>query len=149
MVAVSDQECAQADFFLSICPPSDALALAEKMAALIAPGSKKPVYVDCNALSPPTKVAIGNVILEAWSHGLPVVSTATDGPLEILSHGEDGLLVPREAPSALAATLIDLLLASPAERRRLGDNGKATLQRRHSEAAITQAYLDLYQRLTS
>ena len=37
MIAASDQECAQADFFLSILPPSDALALAEKMAALIAP----------------------------------------------------------------------------------------------------------------
>src|SRR5204862_6940447 len=47
MVAVSDQECAQADFFLSICPPSEALALAKKMAALIAPASKKPIYVDC------------------------------------------------------------------------------------------------------
>ena len=67
MVAVSDQECAQADFFLSICPPSDALALAEKMAALIAPGNKKPIYVDCNAVSPPTKVVIGNAILKAGS----------------------------------------------------------------------------------
>jgi len=67
MIAVSDQECAQADFFLSICPPSDALALAEKMAALIAPGNKKPIYVDCNAVSPPTKVVIGNAILKAGS----------------------------------------------------------------------------------
>ena len=67
MVAVSDQECAQADFFLSICPPSDALALAEKMAALIAPNDKKPIYVDCNAVSPPNKVAIGNIILKAGS----------------------------------------------------------------------------------
>ena len=67
MVAVSDQECAQADFFLSICPPSDALALAEKMAALIAPSNKKPIYVDCNAVSPPTKVEIGNAILKAGS----------------------------------------------------------------------------------
>jgi 3-hydroxyisobutyrate dehydrogenase-like beta-hydroxyacid dehydrogenase len=67
MVAVSDQECAQADFFLSICPPSDALALAQKMAALIAPGNKKPIYVDCNAVSPPTKVVIGNAILQAGS----------------------------------------------------------------------------------
>ena len=67
MVAVSDQECAQADFFLSICPPSDALALAEKMAALIAPNDKKPIYVDCNAVSPPTKVIIGNAILKAGS----------------------------------------------------------------------------------
>ena len=67
MIAVSDQECAQADFFLSICPPSDALALAEKMAALIAPGNKKPIYVDCNAVSPPNKVAIGNIVLKAGS----------------------------------------------------------------------------------
>ena len=46
----------------SLRSPSDALALAEKMAALIAPGSRKPIYVDC-AVSPPTKVAIGDVIL--------------------------------------------------------------------------------------
>ena len=76
MVAVSDQECAQADFFLSICPPSDALALAEKMASLIAPGNKKPIYVDCNAVSPPTKVMIGNVILKA---GAPFVDVGIIG----------------------------------------------------------------------
>ena len=72
MVAVSDQECVQADIFLSICPPSDAMALAEKMAALIALSSKKPLYVDCNAVSPPNKVAIGNIILKAGSRFVDV-----------------------------------------------------------------------------
>jgi L-threonate 2-dehydrogenase len=67
MVPVSDQEMAKADYFLSILPPSDALGLAERMAAQIAPSNHKPIYVDCNAVSPPTKVAIGNVILEAGS----------------------------------------------------------------------------------
>ena len=38
------------------------MALAEKMAALIKPSNKKPIYVDCNAVSPPTKVEIGEVI---------------------------------------------------------------------------------------
>ena len=76
MVAVSDQECAQADFFLSICPPSEALALAEKIAVLIAPGNKKPIYVDCNAVSPPTKVVIGNAILKA---GAPFVDVGIIG----------------------------------------------------------------------
>ena len=76
MAAVSDQECAQADFFLSICPPSDALALAQKMAALIVLNSKKPVYVDCNAVSPPSKVAIGNVILKC---GAPFVDVGIIG----------------------------------------------------------------------
>src|SRR4029078_7659833 len=52
MVAVSDQARARSDYFLSILPPSDALALAEKMAALIGPSNHKPIYVDCNAVSP-------------------------------------------------------------------------------------------------
>jgi 3-hydroxyisobutyrate dehydrogenase-like beta-hydroxyacid dehydrogenase len=67
MVPVPDQELSQADYFLSILPPSDALALAEKMAALIGPSNHKPVYVDCNAVSPPTKVEIGNVVVNAGS----------------------------------------------------------------------------------
>ena len=56
-----------ADYFLSILPPSEALALAEKMAALIGPSNHKPVYVDCNAVSPPTKVEIGHVVTQAGS----------------------------------------------------------------------------------
>ena len=67
MVPVSDQELARADYFLAILSPSDALSLAERMAALIGPGNHKPVYVDCNAVSPPTKVEIGNVIIMAGS----------------------------------------------------------------------------------
>src|SRR6185295_16827791 len=67
MVAVSDQELTRADYFLSVLPPSEALALAERMAALIGPSNHKPIYVDCNAVSPPTKAEIGQVILRAGS----------------------------------------------------------------------------------
>jgi 3-hydroxyisobutyrate dehydrogenase-like beta-hydroxyacid dehydrogenase len=76
MIPVSDQECAQADYFLSILPPSEALPLAKKMAGLIGPGNKKPIYVDCNAVSPPTKVEIGNVILKS---GAPFVDVGIIG----------------------------------------------------------------------
>ena len=67
MVAVSDQEMARADYFLSILPPSDALGLASRMAELIGPSNHKPIYVDCNAVSPPTKVEIGHVVIKAGS----------------------------------------------------------------------------------
>jgi len=99
MVAVSDQELARADFFLSILPPSDAMALAEKMAALIAPGNHKPVYVDCNAVSPPTKIEIGHVIIAA---GSPFVDgsiiggppkSGYDGPSIYASGGDAGRFV--------------------------------------------------------
>ena len=87
MVAVSDQELARADYFLSILPPSDALALAEKMAELIGPSNHKPIYVDCNAVSPPTKIEIGHVITKAGSPfvdagivgGPPMMPASTKG----------------------------------------------------------------------
>jgi putative dehydrogenase len=100
MVAVSDQELARADVFLSILPPSEALALAEKMAALIGPSNHKPVYVDCNAVSPPTKVQIGNVIAKA---GAPFVDGSIigappragyDGPAIYASGADAGKFVP-------------------------------------------------------
>jgi putative dehydrogenase len=100
MIAASDEECAKADVFLSILPPSDALGLAEKMAAMIAKSNHKPVYVDCNAVSPPTKVEIGNVILKAGAPfidvgiiGLPPKPNS-DGPVMIVSGPESAKFMP-------------------------------------------------------
>jgi 3-hydroxyisobutyrate dehydrogenase-like beta-hydroxyacid dehydrogenase len=100
MIAASDEECAKADVFLSILPPSDALGLAEKMAAMIAKSNHKPIYVDCNAVSPPTKVEIGNVILKAGSPfvdvgiiGLPPKPNS-DGPVMIVSGPESAKFMP-------------------------------------------------------
>jgi len=76
MTAASDEEVARADFFLSIVPPSDALTLAEKMAALIARSNRKPIYVDCNAVNPPTKGNIARVIAAC---GSPFVDVAIIG----------------------------------------------------------------------
>jgi glycosyltransferase involved in cell wall biosynthesis len=60
----------------------------------------------------------GNVIVEAMSVGLPVVSTDCPyGPAEILRHGEFGTLVPRRNPAALADA-IALALRSNADPER-------------------------------
>jgi len=50
----SDNEIAAADFILSILPPGDALALAERFAPALKASNAKPVYVDCNAINPKT-----------------------------------------------------------------------------------------------
>ena len=54
MVAANDEEIAATDFILSILPPGDALALAERFVPLLKAGNAKPVYGDCNAINPKT-----------------------------------------------------------------------------------------------
>ena len=62
MVAASDEEIAASDFILSILPPGDAVALAQRFAGALTASNSKPVYVDCNAVSPPTVERIAAAI---------------------------------------------------------------------------------------
>jgi 3-hydroxyisobutyrate dehydrogenase-like beta-hydroxyacid dehydrogenase len=62
MAPVEDAEIAQADYVLSIVPPKEALPLAERLAPSLSAANKKPLYVDCNAVSPETAEKIAAVI---------------------------------------------------------------------------------------
>lgn len=90
---------------------------------------------------------LGNVILEAWAHGTPVISTRTLGAEELITDGEDGVLVSREDPAALATAIRELHAAPVARRDRLVAHGRATLEREHSKAAIVRRYLEVYRQL--
>src|SRR6266852_8969034 len=54
LTSASDEEIAAADFILSILPPGDAVALAQRSAPALTASNAKPIYVDCNAVSPKT-----------------------------------------------------------------------------------------------
>lgn len=62
MQAVDDRQLAEADILLSIVPPGEALALAQRLAPVLAAANRKPVYVDCNAISPPTLLKVAAAI---------------------------------------------------------------------------------------
>jgi glycosyltransferase involved in cell wall biosynthesis len=91
--------------------------------------------------------ALGNVILEAWAHGVPVIATRSAGALELIREGENGLLVNVGDAGDLAARLQQLLMETAGGRQQLIDGGYKTLALKHSCEAVVTAYLDLYQQL--
>ncbi len=90
---------------------------------------------------------LGNVILEAWNYGLPVVSTATDGARELIEDEVSGLLAKSGDSVALAACLKTVIAAPSKARAGMGEAGRAILLRRFSPAAILDTYLTLYRTL--
>lgn len=73
---VPEAELVRADFILSILPPGEALPLAHRLAPLLAAAERKPVYADCNAVSPARATEIGVVI---GATGAPYVDAAIIG----------------------------------------------------------------------
>lgn len=65
MTGATDAEIAASDFVLSIVPPGQAQSLAEKLKPTLQAANRKPVYVDCNAISPDTVKSIAGTIEEA------------------------------------------------------------------------------------
>jgi len=70
MVAATDARglLEGADFFLSILPPGEAEPLARRLAPTLEALDTKPVYLDCNAVSPQTAIRIGEIIASTGAH---------------------------------------------------------------------------------
>ena len=62
MQGVDDRKLAETDFMLSIVPPGEALALAKRLAPVLTASNSKPIYVECNAVSPQTVNQIAEVV---------------------------------------------------------------------------------------
>jgi len=90
----------------------------------------------------------GNVIVEAMACGTPVVATdCPHGPGEIITHGENGLLVPPADVDALSDALLRVLRDDRLQKR-LAKNGKERARDFHA-SKIGQQYLDLFRDVVS
>jgi glycosyltransferase involved in cell wall biosynthesis len=75
-----------------------------------------------------TYEGLPHVVLEAMSAGLPVVATAVGGTPEVVSDGENGMLIMPDANDLLSKTLAELA-SSSTKRERLAVGAKHTAQR--------------------
>ncbi|MEU9296311.1 glycosyltransferase family 1 protein [Streptomyces sp. NPDC048266] len=72
-------------------------------------------------------------VQEAMASGVPVIAPAAGGPLDLVDHGRDGLLVPPEDPDALREAVAGLA-AAPELRAAYGRAGRAAVEGRTWEA---------------
>ncbi|MPZ55503.1 MAG: DUF1932 domain-containing protein [Rhizobiales bacterium] len=62
MRPAQDAKAGEAEFVLSIIPPGEAVATAERFAPILAVSAKKPTFVDCNAVNPETVAHVAAAI---------------------------------------------------------------------------------------
>ena len=89
---------------------------------------------------------LGNVVIEAFAHGVPVIATASDGPRRLVQNMRTGLLVPVDDWETLGEA-IRYLLDRPELATELADGGRATYQAHFTETRIVGAFRDVFQRL--
>lgn len=86
------------------------------------------VVMPCVNASDGERDGIPNVLLEAMLCGSPAVATDISGIPELISDGENGLLVPEKDVSALSNAL-ERLISSECLREKLSENGRLTVLR--------------------
>lgn len=86
---------------------------------------------------------LGNVVIQSWAHGLPVIAADSQGPRALIQDGGDGLLVPVDDADALAAG-VRRLLAEPMLRTRLAAAGGARVEAEFSEGAVVAQWKALF-----
>jgi glycosyltransferase involved in cell wall biosynthesis len=82
-------------------------------------------------------------LLEASAMEIPVIGSRIPGILDAIEDGINGILIPPDDPTALAAA-IRRLHADPQLRRTMGRAGRERVLRRYDPSQVIQAWLDEY-----
>ncbi len=101
----------------------------------------------CDVLVCPSRhEPLGNVVIEAWARGKPVVAAASQGPRALIRDGKDGLLVPIDDAISLSQAL-NRVLAEPAFAAEIAAEGNARHAAEFGEAQVICAYKDFIARV--
>jgi glycosyltransferase involved in cell wall biosynthesis len=123
---------------------AEALGVAPRVRFLGWRSDASPLYRAADVCLFPSRFEpLGNVVIQAWAHGLPVVAAASQGPAALIRDGADGLLAPVEDADALASG-IRRVLDEPLLRASLAEHGLARVDAEFSEAAVVALWRDLF-----
>lgn len=104
------------------------------------------LYRAADILVFPSRVEpLGNVVIQSWAYGKPVIAAEAAGPKALIRDGVDGLLVPIDDHEVLAGT-INGLIGAPQLQQRLIAGGKSRAAE-VSKAAVLPQWDALFERL--
>ena len=86
---------------------------------------------------------LGNIILEAWARGLPVIAANSMGPRNLIRDGKDGVLFPVDNVELLSQSIKELADV-PDLCRKIGEAGKLTYLEKFSEKIVVDQYIDFF-----
>jgi glycosyltransferase involved in cell wall biosynthesis len=88
---------------------------------------------------------LGNTVIQAWAHQIPLITAASQGPGATVRNGEDALLVPVDDAPALAKA-IRRLIDDPMEAARLAEAGHARIVTEFAVAPVVAQWRELFAR---
>ena len=89
---------------------------------------------------------LGNMVIEAWAQGTPVVAAASQGPGRMIRDRHSGLLSPVDDADAMAANVRELL-ENPPLMVELATGGAESYQESYTEAKVTDQYLEFFEKV--
>lgn len=89
---------------------------------------------------------LGNVVIEGWAHGVPVIAASSDGPRSLIREAESGLLVPIDDADALSRS-INRLIEAPEFALKLASSGYQAYQTAYTENIVVQQYQEFFEKV--
>ena len=125
-------------------------ALAEKLEVqdrIIFAGWKNNItpycYISDMFIVPSRHEPFGSVLLEAWSHQLPLITSDSQGAMAITEHEKTSLIFPKNDSKSLADAVIKLN-ANKTIKNILVENGYTTLLEKYTSPSVLGSYIRLY-----
>ncbi len=97
-------------------------------------------------LVPSRHEPLGNTVLDAWAHTLPVVATSVSGPASLIDDGVTGLLVRPENEKDIVKA-VEQLQNDPVFSEKIAQAGHKKLSETFSQDVVIQKYIDFYQKI--
>jgi len=91
---------------------------------------------------------LGNVVIEAWALGVPVVATDSLGPGMLIEHMETGMLSPVDDARALAEC-IRYVLQNPDLAEKISAQGLQAYRENFTEQIVVGQYKDFFDKVTA